>query len=66
MKNYLAEKGIPFHETEHLHEALPELDALYVTRMQSEWDVDGESRSVDLSGFSIGPRELQLMNDRVW
>lgn len=61
VKNYLAEKGIPFHETEHLHEALPELDALYVTRMQSEWDVDGESRSVDLSGFSIGPRELQLM-----
>ncbi len=61
VKNHLAEQGIPFVETEELHAVLPDLDALYVTRMQSEWDVAGESRAVDLSRFSIGPAELQRM-----
>src|SRR5690606_12495843 len=61
VKNHLNERGIPFVETEELHAVLPELDALYVTRMQSEWDVAGESQQVDLARFSVGPRELALM-----
>lgn len=32
----LAEKGIPFRETGSLEEALPELDVLYMTRVQRE------------------------------
>jgi aspartate carbamoyltransferase catalytic subunit len=40
---------------------LPELDALYVTRMQTEWDDADESRHVDLGRFSIAERELKLM-----
>jgi aspartate carbamoyltransferase catalytic subunit len=58
VKEHLTERGIEFAETEHLGDALPELDALYVTRMQSEWDVAGESHAVDLARFSIGPAEL--------
>ncbi len=66
VKSYLRQHGIAFSETERLHDALPELDALYVTRMQSEWDTAGESRSVDFSRFSIGTNELaRLKRDAI-
>ncbi|HEX7079516.1 MAG TPA: aspartate carbamoyltransferase [Gammaproteobacteria bacterium] len=61
VKEHLAEHQIPFVETERLEDVLPELDALYVTRMQSEWDVTDESRAVDLSRYSVGPKQLELL-----
>ncbi len=61
VKGHLKERGIPFTETERLGEVLPELDALYVTRMQSEWDSADESRAVDLKQFSVGPKELAML-----
>ena len=61
VKAHLMEQGIPFTETERLGEVLPELDALYVTRMQSEWDNADESRDVDFGRFSIGPEELGML-----
>ena len=61
VKSHLAQHGVGFVETQKLHEALPELDALYVTRMQSEWDTAGESRSIDLSPFSLSIDELALL-----
>src|SRR5690606_33401993 len=61
IKRHLMEHHIPFYETENLAEALPELDALYVTRMQSEWDSANESSQVDLTRFSVGLRELELL-----
>jgi aspartate carbamoyltransferase catalytic subunit len=61
VKGYLKEHSIPFTETERLGEVLPELDALYVTRMQSEWDITDESRAVDLKQFRVGPKELAML-----
>ena len=61
IKNFLATHGIPYVETENLPGALPELDALYVTRMQTEWDRHGESRHVDTGRFSIGTGEMKLL-----
>ena len=58
VKAHLAEHDIEFAETDRLDDVLPELDALYVTRMQSEWDVAGESKAVDLARFSVGAAEL--------
>jgi len=66
VKAHLDEHRIPYHETTRLDEALPSLDALYVTRMQTEWDTAGESRSVDLSRFSIGaPQLTRLKRDAI-
>ncbi len=62
IKAYLDEHGIAYTETCDLKACLPELDAIYVTRMQSEHDVDGESHTVDLEPFTIGTRELALMS----
>ena len=67
VKAYLDEHRIPYSETTRLADALPALDAIYVTRMQTEWDTAaGESRAVDLSQFSIGAEELaRLKQDAI-
>ena len=61
IKSHLEEHGIPFTETERLEEVLPTLDALYVTRMQTEWDSANESRAVELERFSVGSKELAML-----
>ena len=66
MKAYLDEHRIPYTETARLAVALTALDAIYVTRMQTEWDTAGESNNVDLSLFSIGAPELaRLKRDAI-
>ena len=61
IKSFLAAHDIPYIETGDLPSVLPELDALYVTRMQSEWDRDGESRQVDTERFRVGVEEMKLL-----
>jgi aspartate carbamoyltransferase catalytic subunit len=61
VKAHLDEHRIPYAETTRLAEVLPALDAIYVTRMQTEWDTAGESNNVDLSHFSIGTPELSAL-----
>lgn len=63
IKAYLDEQGIAFRETGNLEQVLPELDALYVTRIQAEYDTSGESAEIDLSDFSITPKELPRLRD---
>lgn len=59
----LARAGIECEETDSLDRALPELDALYVTRLQTEYDREGESETFDRAAFRIGPDELARMKD---
>ena len=61
IKAFLSSHNIPFVETADLPGVLPELDAIYVTRMQSEWDRAGESSKVDAARFRIGVEELKLL-----
>jgi aspartate carbamoyltransferase catalytic subunit len=61
IKSYLDEHHIAYEETTELDSVLPQLDALYVTRMQTEWDMAGESRTVDLKPFSVGTHELSRL-----
>jgi aspartate carbamoyltransferase catalytic subunit len=66
VKAYLDQHKIPYTETSRLEDALPTLDAIYVTRMQTEWDTAGESRNIDLSQFSIGAQQLtRLKRDAI-
>lgn len=61
IKEHLHEQGIAFVEDLSLAKALPELDAIYVTRMQSEWDTDGETGQVDYREYSITPENVGAM-----
>jgi aspartate carbamoyltransferase catalytic subunit len=61
VKAHLREHGIAYAETTRLAEALPELDAIYLTRMQTEWDTAGESSDIQLEKFSVGLPELSVL-----
>jgi aspartate carbamoyltransferase catalytic subunit len=61
VKAQLTGHGIPYVETDRLADVLPELDALYVTRMQSEWDTAGESAAMDYAQFSLSTVNLPLL-----
>ena len=61
--DYLAAKGIPCTQTTRLDEALPQLDALYVTRLQVEYDIDGEADGFDHSRYCIGPEQMRRLNE---
>ncbi len=61
IKKELDAHEVEYLETETLEDVLPELDALYVTRMQDEHDTHNESKAVDFSRYSIGIEELKLL-----
>ena len=61
VKALLDRHGIGYEETDSPAEALPELDALYLTRLQSEYDGPGEAAHFDHARFSVGPDELARM-----
>jgi aspartate carbamoyltransferase catalytic subunit len=61
IKAHLSEHGVPFVETEDMDSVLPTLDALYVTRIQDEYDQVGESSKVDISRFKLDTSHLPRM-----
>jgi aspartate carbamoyltransferase catalytic subunit len=61
IKSHLREHGVEYLETQNLRKALPELDAIYITRIQDEHDKDGESKQVDISDFRLGMGDVGLM-----
>ena len=42
---------------------LSEIDGLYMTRIQDEWDTAGESSSVDVLDYAITPERLLVMKE---
>ncbi|MCL2105334.1 MAG: aspartate carbamoyltransferase [Kiritimatiellaeota bacterium] len=58
----LKERNIQFELTDHFHRAIPQADAVYMTRIQDEWDATkGESARIDTSRFTFGADELALL-----
>ncbi len=58
----LAKKGIDFEVSDNLKEATRVSDAVYMTRIQDEWDsAKGDSSKIDTSNFKFGPEELALL-----
>ena len=58
----LAKKGIDFEVTDNLRAAVKTADAVYMTRIQDEWDsAKGQSAKIDTSRFKFGAEELKLL-----
>lgn len=58
----LAKKGVSFEVMDNLKEAIKQSDAVYMTRIQDEWDQSkGESAKIDTSHFKFGADELALL-----
>jgi aspartate carbamoyltransferase catalytic subunit len=53
LRQFLTSRGVRFDETTDFHGSLREADAVYMTRVQDEYDVAGESGRVDSSGFKL-------------
>ena len=61
----LKEKGVVFERTDDFHAAIPHADAVYMTRIQDEWDTaQGESAKIDTRRFKFGLNELKLLPPR--
>jgi aspartate carbamoyltransferase catalytic subunit len=58
----LEAKNVTFHLTDDFHATIPLADAIYMTRIQDEWDQDKrESAAIDISRFTFGADELKLL-----
>ena len=58
----LKEKGVEFAVSDNLREATSLSDAVYMPRIQDEWDKSsGESAKIDTSRFKFGAEELKLL-----
>jgi aspartate carbamoyltransferase catalytic subunit len=62
VRETLRQRGVSFRIEDNLRAVLPEADAVYMTRIQDEWDKEaGESARLDTSRFRFGPDELRLL-----
>lgn len=60
--NVLKAKGVDYAISDNLREATSLSDAVYMTRIQDEWDTSkGESARIDTSNFKFGEEELKLL-----
>ena len=58
----LKAKGVEYAVSNNLREAVSLSDAVYMTRIQDEWDTaKGESARIDTSRFKFGAEELKLL-----
>ncbi|MBI5208716.1 MAG: aspartate carbamoyltransferase [Elusimicrobia bacterium] len=58
---FLSKHTIPYRETDDLGSVMREADAIYMTRIQDEHDVAGESRKVDYSKFQFRAEHLAVI-----
>ena len=61
IRRHLRENAIPFEETDQLNSVIGDLDAIYVTRLQTEHDVRDESKGFEHARFGIGPEHLSAL-----
>lgn len=53
--------GMAYEVCDQLVPVIPEVDAIYMTRIQDEWDVDGESSRVNTAAYHFTKEHLSLL-----
>lgn len=59
----LDQAGTKYVVTQDFASVMPIADAIYMTRIQDEWDADGESSTIDTSEFSIGAEHMDILKE---
>jgi aspartate carbamoyltransferase catalytic subunit len=54
----LDEAGVEYEVTSNFASMLPKADAVYMTRIQDEWDTDGESTASEIENYCIDETNL--------
>lgn len=57
----LERTGTPYRLTDDFDSTVAETDALYMTRIQDEWDIAQESRAIDTARFRFAARHLKRL-----
>lgn len=63
LKSDLTKNNVVFHETEKFEDVIPTVDAIYMTRIQDEYDKGSESKGVDYSNFHFLEKHLKVLKD---
>ncbi len=63
IKLFLDKKNISYYECDDLESVLPVVDAVYMTRIQDEHDVNGESKNVDFNKYHLHERHLKSLKE---
>jgi aspartate carbamoyltransferase catalytic subunit len=61
LKGYLQEQEVAFEERDNLKEVIPAVDAVYMTRIQDEYDEAGESKRIDYSAYYFKKEYLKIL-----
>ncbi|RLB06816.1 MAG: aspartate carbamoyltransferase [Deltaproteobacteria bacterium] len=61
LKEYLREQSVDFEEKDDLEEVIPLVDAVYMTRIQDEYDEAGESKRIDYSKYHFKREYLKIL-----
>jgi len=59
----LDEAGTKYVLTQDFASVMPSADAIYMTRIQDEWDVEGEGSTTEVSDFHIGAEHMDVIKD---
>jgi len=63
IKQHLDAHDIRWSETRNLNDVLPSADAVYITRIQTEYDDADAPVQHDYSGYQIGLAEMKLLSE---
>lgn len=58
---FLRKQNIPYTETYDFLSAIKDADVIYMTRIQDEYDKNGESKKIDYSQYYFKPAHLQVI-----
>lgn len=61
IKEFLTKHKIKFKETDNLKKAIKNADAVYMTRIQDEYDIKDESKDIDYTEFHFTKEHLNYM-----
>jgi aspartate carbamoyltransferase catalytic subunit len=61
IKQFLKKQKIKFIETNNLQKGIKNVDAIYMTRIQDEYDINNESKDIDYSRFHLKKEHLRYI-----
>jgi aspartate carbamoyltransferase catalytic subunit len=61
IKEFLSKHAIPFKETDNFESIMPEVDAIYMTRIQNEYAADPTSESETYPNFHLKMKHLSVI-----
>lgn len=61
LEEILVPQGVKINKTDDLDSVLSDVDCVYMTRIQDEYDLSGESNLIDYTQYSLTPENVGLM-----